>query len=854
MLALLRLVSVRHLLGAPLRSLLTVFGVAVGVATLVGIAAINRSVLRAFRSTVDTVAGKAELVVTGAQTGFDEAVLERVRATPGVAHASGAVSVVAAVDGRPGERLYVMGLDFLDDGFFRDLEGVDRDVGGLADDLEFLNSTDRVLLGERYAHGRGLKAGDVVRLLTPTGAQDFTVHGLLRETGPVKAFGGAVAVMFLGSAQEAFSRAGRLDRVDVATSPGQSIDGVQAALGKLLGPTYEVERPERRGASVQKMVLSFQMGLNLGSLVALLVGVFLVYNTVSIGVVQRRREIGTLRALGATRNTLRVLFTLEALLLGALGTLAGIPLGRVLAQIALRFVSESISSLYVQVNARDVQVGAVELALGMALGVGGSAVAALGPAVVASSIHPVEALRRDVAVGAGNVTWRSRSVLAGLLLLAAVYPCTYIPPPVENFPVGGYLAIFLTLMGGTLVSPLVLRGARAAFVRPVEALLGISGRIAADNFARAPVRTAVPVAALAIGVAMTVGITGFIQSFQRSSEKWIQQAVPADLFVTSSARLAGVRNTPMAPDMAETLRTLPGVTDVDMVRMLPHDAFGLRIFVISVVMDVYHRHAQPKVLAGKLPTAEQRAQGWVTISENLARRRKLSPGKIFVLPTPSGPQTLTVGAVIVDYTSDQGAVFLERGRFSAFFQDDRVDTFEVYVENESRRDEVRKAITERFGKTYDLYVLTHAELRDEALGLIDSAFKVTYAMEAVAVLLALLGVVNTLLAAVLDRTREIGLLRAVGASRGQVLTLIAAEAGLMGLTGGLLGMAMGAVLGWTVTHAVGERATGWAFPYIFPLTTGLGMLAASSLCAVLAGLLPARRAASLDVVEALAWE
>jgi putative ABC transport system permease protein len=853
MLALLRLVSLRHMVGAPLRSLLTLFGVAVGVATLVGIGAINRSVLEAFRSTVDTVAGKADLVVTGTAVGMEEGLLEQVRAMPGIAHASGGLSVVSAVDGRPGERLYVMGVDFLDDGHFRDLKGVDRDVGALADDLEFLNSTDRLLLGERYARVRGLKTGDLLRLQTPAGAREFTVHGLLHESGPVKAFGGAVAVMFLPSAQEAFDRVGRLDRVDVAVAAGQDVEAARERLLKGLGVPFEVERPERRGGSVQKMLLSFQMGLNLGSLVALLVGVFLVYNTVSIGVVQRRREIGTLRALGATRQLIRALFTLEAAVFGVLGTAVGLLLGRVLARVALRAVSESISSLYVQVNAQRVEMGPWEVGLGTALGVGGAVFAALRPASLAASVQPVEALRRDAAVGAGEVSLRSWPVRVGMMLLASIYPCTLIPPPVENFPVGGYLAIFATLMGGTLCAPLLLRWLHRLYVGPAERLLGVPGRLAADNFARAPVRTAVPVAALAIGVAMTVGITGFIRSFQASSERWINQSVPADLFVTSSARLAGVRNNPMAPAMLEGLRALPGVTDVDMVRMLPHDAFGLRIFVISVVMDVYHRHARPTVLEGRMPTPEERATGRVTISENLSRRRNLHPGDRFELPTPTGARPLTVGAVIVDYTSDQGAVFLERERFTAYFNDDRVDTFELYVEP-AQREAVRQAVSERYGKTYDLYVLTHAELRDEALGLIDNAFKVTYAMEGLAVLLALLGVINTLLAAVLDRTREIGLLRAVGAARPQVLGLIAGEAGLMGLSGGLLGTAMGAVLGWTVTHAVGEQATGWSFPYQFPLFTALGMLAVSAVCAVAAGLLPARRAAGLDVVEALAWE
>lgn len=852
--ALLRLVSLRHLFDSPLRTLITVAGVAIGVATLVGITAINRSVMSAFRSTIDTVAGKADLTVAAEASGMPEDTLEQVRQVQGVAHAAGGVTVIAPLANSP-ENLYVMGVDLLDDGFFRTYEGVDTDVGKLGDDLEFLNSTDRMLLSERFAAEHHLKTGDTLDLLTPEGSKPFVVHGLLKETGPLKAFGGAVGVMFYGSLQEAFSRGRTLTRIDVAATSPREVEALKQRLRAILGPTVEVDSPDRRGQSVETMVRSFQLGLNLGSGVALLVGVFLVYNTVSIGVVQRRREIGTLRALGTTRTKIRSLFTLEAVLLGLFGTLLGLPLGLLVARGAIAGVSDSISAIYVRVNVRDIQLGLTELTLGLGLGIAGSVFAALRPAWVASSVHPIEALRRDVAAGAGAVRLHSWPTYAGVALFALAWPATWIPPPVENFSLGGYLSIFLMLMGMTLLSPLVLRALNRPLRAPGEFFLGIAGRLAADNFARAPVRTAVPVSALSIGVAMAICIAGFVGSFEASADRWIDQAIPADLFVTSAAKLSGTQNQPMNESVAHEFDGIAGIADIDPVRIFPYELMNLRVFIISLTSSIYEKRGAPILVDGHTPSAAERATGAVLVSENLARRRDLKVGSTFQLNTPTGIATWHVSGIIIDYTSDQGSVVVDRDIFTRTFNDTRVDTFHVYVEDRARDTErVRAAITERIGRKFNLFVLSNAELRTEAKNIVGNAFAITYAMEFVAVMLALLGVINTLLAAVLDRTREIGLLRAIGADRGHVLRLFAGEAAFIGVTGGLLGVSLGAVIAWVVTKVVGVQATGWDFPFVFPTSTAVQMLVASTVCAILAGLYPARRAATLDVVEALAYE
>ncbi len=590
--ALLRLISIRHIFGSPLRSTLTVLGVAVGVATMVGIAAINTSVMDAFRSTIDTIAGKADLTIAGTPIGFDDAMLKKIQDTPGVTHAAASLTAIAPVKGSPGESLYVMGIDLLDDGFFRSYEGVGRDVRSMADDLEFLNSTDRMLVSERFAKEHDLGVGGTFTLLTATGAQDFVIHGLLKETGPIKAFGGSVGVMYIGSAQEAFHRGRNIDRIDVAVDPKRGPDAMKPVLEAVAGAGLKIDRPERRGESVEKMIRSFQLGLNLGSGVALLVGVFLVYNTVAIGVVQRRREIGTLRALGSTKRRIRALFTLEAAVLGLFGTIVGIPLGTIVARIAISWVSGTISTIYIQVNAKDVTVGPTEMLLGAALGIFGSVFAALRPAVAASSVQPVEALRRDVAAGADMATLKSAPTALAVILAALIYPVTLIPPPTENFPVGGYLAMFFIMMVSTLMSPMLLRVLQRLYQRPSELALGMPGRLAADNFARAPVRTAVPVSALSIGVGMTICIAGFVGSFQKSSEKWIDQSIPADLFVTPRFHTARTFHRPGTSKRTREIIVPP-------IRQLVVPRFGLSAFCSLLMLlaghGFLHAEVQPSV-------------------------------------------------------------------------------------------------------------------------------------------------------------------------------------------------------------------------------------------------------------------
>jgi putative ABC transport system permease protein len=312
----------------------------------------------------------------------------------------------------------------------------------------------------------------------------------------------------------------------------------------------------------------------------------------------------------------------------------------------------------------------------------------------------------------------------------------------------------------------------------------------------------------------------------------------------------------MDPALGKDLAKLEGVSDLDGIRLMHHEFMGLQIFVLALDPGIYFKRSHPIYLEGGKADADEMSSHHdrVMISENLSNRRNIHRGDVIEVDTPTGRHRYTVSGVIIDYTSDQGLIAMNHTQFTADFHDDKVDTFELYVDNKSLRDDLRKQITDRWGKQYNLYVLTNDQLREESQTLIDQSFQVSYATEFVAVVLALLGIINTLLAAVIDRTREIGLLRAVGASRGQVIRSIAGEAACMGVVGGLLGVSAGLLVCEVLIHSVGAQGTGWNIPLVFPWMTCVQMGFTSLLAAIGAGLYPARRAAGLDVVEALAYE
>jgi putative ABC transport system permease protein len=336
---------------------------------------------------------------------------------------------------------------------------------------------------------------------------------------------------------------------------------------------------------------------------------------------------------------------------------------------------------------------------------------------------------------------------------------------------------------------------------------------------------------------------------------WIDRSVPADLFVVSGATTIGLANTPMEQAVSDEISTLPGVEAIDRVRLVWTESLGLRIGLYALDWRAYASHSDPMFTAGDSATATPLLDhGAILVSDNFARKKQLKVGDKLPLRTPAGLRDFAIAGVVVDYSSDQGIVIFDRESFGTIFGDHLVDSVDIFATKGADLEALRREIDHRFGERFDLRISTNADLRRAVFDLIDDFFSLVYVLLFIAVVVGVLGVVGTLLAQVLDRTGEIGILRAMGASRGQILAAITIEAALLGVAGALLGVPAGLLMGRVFVDVIGVQATGWLFPTVLPVSLAFAGALASTAFAALGGLLPARRAAALDVVEAIGYE
>ncbi|TAK31785.1 MAG: ABC transporter permease [Chloroflexota bacterium] len=846
MIALLRLVSLRHLSRQKIRWSMTTLGIVLGVAALVATNILNATTLSSFERTINTAVGKATLQVRGGSGGFPEQTVAQVRQTAGVKQSAPVVQALTLLADDSTSTLVIFGIDPRLDRAVRDYQLVEGDLLG--------SSGDDVVLSVDWARRHDVRIGDSLRLITAQGPQSFAVRGLIADIGAARINGGDVAVLDWRTAQRSFALDGKLTQIDLVTENGADIDAVSRELDALLGPGYTVERPIGRKAQVEAMLTSFQTLLSVTGMLVLFVGIFVIYNTVSTSVVQRRREIGMLRSLGVTRAQIAGLFTLEAAGMGLVGSLVGYGVGVLLARAMAQTVAQTVSVMYVKLDMSALDLPLSSLIVALIVGIGSSAAAALVPSLSAARVSPLEAMRQQAWLPRPS---RSSRVTLGLGLIILALTAGL---AVFQLVVGGqstmlYLWAFTLLLGLVLLMPAFIRIISPSLRYPLTWLLGTSGRLAADNLAKTPARTAVTTAALAIGLALMIAETGYFESFKGSLLDWMDQSITADLIVSAMPPSPTSMDLHLPVDTADRLRQTDGVADFYGLRIfsLPHQ--GKDIAITAIDIPGFREHARMVWAAGDSTALDRMVdQDALLISEPLAHHLNLGIGGQLTLDTPYGGEVpFTVAGIVVEYGSDQGSAYMDRSTYRRLWRDDRVDIYDAFVKPGYTSAEVKQSIVKGFGSELGLIVQTNQEFRGVLRGMVDQVSGLTYGMQLIALIVALLGIANTLFVAVLDRTREIGTLRALGATRSQLSWLIVIEAALIGLIGSLMGIAAGIVD--SVLLVIGSVATaGWTIHYSFPLASILSALVLALLVALAAGYYPSRRAAAINVVEAMSYE
>ncbi len=847
---LIRLVAWRGISRDRLRSCITALGVALGVAVVLAIRLANDGVLESFRNSLDHVAGKSRLQVDAGELGFDETLFPVIAGTPGVARAIPVVQTTTPVAGLPGEVLLVLGVDVLADADVREYR---RLTPGLADPLQLLTEPDAILLTERFAGVHGFSVNDKLRLHTPTGSKTFVIRGLLADQGAARTMQGQFAVLDIAAAQLHFGKLGRLDRVDLLLDRYADPNRVVAALRQKLPPEVTVERPEARNAQVEQMLASFQLNLFVLSLIALFVGVFLVYNTMSVSVVRQRRHLGILRGLGVSRGQLLRAVAAEGALIGMIGSALGLALGVLLARATLGAVSRTVSSLYAFVRPGQVHMPPALILQAALLGCGTAVLSSLLPALEAATVTPRETM------AAASLERRHHPWLlacAGFLLLLAAYGLAQ-GGPVAGRPLLGYGAALSLLLGTTLLCPAFLLVCQRGLMASLTSSGLLAWRMAIGNLGRALRRNAVTIGAMVVGLAMLVSVSTMIQSFRRTVEVWIQQTIRGDLYLSRATRLVKGADARLPASTLEEVRRIPGVADADGFRGLRiEDGHGGRFLLGAGDFDVMARRGRLLFRRGDSATILRQAkdQGGVIVSETFAERYRLKEGDEVTLHPPGQTVRLRVAGVYYDYTTEGGLAVMDRSLFQRLWRDPWLTSIVIYLLPGADPQAVRREILRRLPTQEEFVVFSNRELKARILEIFDQTFAITYALEVVALVVAVLGILNTLIASVLERTREIGVLRSIGFTRGGVQRTILCEAAFMGTLANVLGALSGVALSLILIYVINKQSFGWTIQFTFPTRLIAEYAVLTLVASLAAGCFPAWRASRLAIAEAVRYE
>lgn len=819
---------------------LNILSIALGITVFLAVQIANRGALASFQSAAELTTGRAQLEIRGP---VDDAYLPKVIATPGVRAATPMVEGIVGLPDHPGEYLHLLGVDPFSGAEVFSFQLTSATEGSL--DLErWLRDPRAIALHpERW---QALGPGPL-RVLAGTSIQTLTPTFVLAPNDAVSRGNTRFAAMDIGWAQELLGHPGELSSIQILLEDGIDADVVAESLRQILPANIEVTPPALRNSEMETLLGAFQLNLTALSLVSLIVGMFLIHNCVAASVVRRRTQIAILRATGATRVEVRALFLGEATLNALLGIAVGLGLAPLLARLMAAPVSESISPLYGVTRIEGSGLEGTQLLIAFALGIAAALGAAWGPASEAARCEPARILRPGSLADSRPPRRPERLGLAILILAGAfgmgAWSLNGGPKELGFGSAAGVLA------GFSLLVPWFATAVAAPFRRS-----GPLARCASDQFVRSLPRNAITIAALAAALAMTVSVTVMIHSFRASVVRWTLQTLVADLYIAPAVNALAGQEAFLPEAALAWAEGLPEVAGTATYREVP---LRFRGQSISLSAAGGNARGEPQIQEGTSPFVSDpttKEPDLVAVSESLARRFRLTLPTEIILPTPEGEHAFQVSGIYQDFTRDRGIILMPRTLFAKYWKDPKINSLALKLHDPAQADKVAAAFREKFGTSGEFAIYDNAALRARVKEIFDQTFAVTYALRAIAIFVAVAGVLFSLSILVMEREREIGVLRAVGASRGQILGIFLIEALFLAVSALLCGMVSGAVLAMVLTWVINQAFFGWTialqYPVLLLATTPLWFLPA----AILAALLPAWRASRVPPAQAVRFE
>ncbi len=831
---------------------LSVLGITLGVAIVVAIDLGNQSAKRAFSLSSDAVAGRATHQIIGGPGGLPEDIYMTLRVELGVRDSAPVVEGYAYLED---ERvLRILGVDPFADSQFRPYMVGDAPDQTMTYAFELLATPATGLMSVGTAGSLGARTGDTIALDVSGLEREVRIAGLI---APQNSLSGEtlqdLLITDISTAQELTAFEGRLSHIDLIAPPGEEGRLLLERISAALPPETSVVTPAARSDAIEQLTMSFDQNLFMISLLGLIVGAFLIYNAMTFSVVQRRSVIGSLRALGVTRQQIFALVLGEAAIVGLISSVIGVLLGIVIGRGLVDLITQTITDLFFVVSVQDVSIPVWSLAKGALLGIAATLGAAFIPALEATGVPAREALSRSHLETRFRGTVPLASII-GLGVIAVGIGLVLLPVRTLLLP---FLGLAALILGGALLTPAIVILFGRALAPLLGGMFGSLGAMAARGIAASISRTAVAIAALSVAISVTISIDTMVHSFRDTVEQWLESSLGSDIYISPASLRSYRTEFELAPGVLERIRSVEGVGSVRTVRNARVNSPNgeVRLLATDANLEEFVERQSFKEGDPARVWRELQAGDSIAVSEPFAYRNGKGVGSTVRLSTSEGDRDFRVAGIYYDYGSTgTGRVMMSRAVYTRLWDDDRYSGVAVDAAEGAPVSDLIDSLRDAIGAGQGVIIRSNAELKAAALEVFERSFTITSVVRALAVAVAFVGVLGALMAIQLERAVEFGTLRVIGFTPGQVWLMFTSQSSLMGVAAALMSIPLGLIEAAVLIFVINRKAFGWTMEMQVYPTALLQAALIAIVAALLAGLYPAFRMSRSSPARALQEE
>ena len=816
-----------------------------GVAIVVSIDIANYSSSRAFNLSLDAVAGKATHQIIGNSDGIPDSFYRSLRVDNGFKNIAPVIESYVSIPDSGRKVFKLLGVDLFAERPFRNyLSETGYSIDGVFKDL--FTKPNSIILSEDNIKKLNTSLGDSIRVQINGKEKYLLISGFIKEDENNRSALENLFITDIASAQELTEKKDHIDYIDVIIKN----ESEEKTLNSILPDGFILQKSGSRSQTAEQMLDAFNINLTSLSLLALIVGLFLIYNTMTFSVIQRRVLIGTLRSIGVTSGEISGLILKEALIIGIIGTIAGFAAAYFISKFLLAIVSQTINDLYYVVSVREIYISPAIIIKGIALGVIATLLSALKPAKEASGVHPRSAMMRSEQESS-LIKKIPRMTLAGILFIIAGAVILIIPS--KNIWLS-YFGILPVIIGFALLTPAVIILVEKIFSPLYKKLFGITGKMASRSILQNISRTYIAIAALALAVAATVGVGTMVSSFRTTVIDWLETRLNADVFISAPSLISRRNDAVLNEEILDKIKAIDEVKDYNFYREVELFQDGKRYHLLASGLSK-RSYSGFKFKEGNPDEAWNKFEsGEIFLSEPFAYRYDLSVGSALTLKTDKGMREFKVAGIYYDYASDQGLITIQYDHFKKFWNATGFSGISVFVKDENSISTVKDKIQSLETGGQQLVVRTYKLLRDSSVEIFDRTFLIAKVLQILSVIVAFIGILSSLMSLQLERKRELGILRANGLLPSQLFLMVNLQTLLMGFTAGLIALPLGNILAAILIYIINKRSFGWTMQFeILPGILAEAMILAL-VAAILAGIYPGYKMSRTSPANALREE